>query len=90
MLGSFVSAATSNSFTEFDLEQVRVYSCTEYYSNLILLHYQNRGCLQRSHYAIFHWNFQKYLYKSCMLSLTECVWESQNDALWDTHYHAMF
>ena len=90
MLGSFVSAATSNSFTEFDLEQVCVYSCTEYYSNWILLHHQNRGCLQRSHNAIFHWNFQKYSYKSCMLSLTECVWEFQNDALWDTHYHAMF
>ena len=27
--------------------------------------------------------------KSYMLSLTECVWELQNNALWDTHYHAI-
>ena len=24
-----------------------------------------------------------------MLSLTECVWEFQNNALWDTHQHAL-
>ena len=27
--------------------------------------------------------------KSYKLSLTECVWEFRNDALWDTHYHAI-
>ena len=27
--------------------------------------------------------------KSYMLSLTECVWDFQNNALWDTHYHAV-
>ena len=27
--------------------------------------------------------------KLYMLSLTECVWESQNNALWDTHLHAL-
>ena len=26
--------------------------------------------------------------KSYMLSLTECVWEFQNNALWDTHKYA--
>ena len=24
-----------------------------------------------------------------MLSLTECVWDFQNNALWDTHQHAL-
>ena len=24
-----------------------------------------------------------------MLSLTECVWEFRNNALWDTHQHAL-
>ena len=24
-----------------------------------------------------------------MLSLTECVWEVRNNALWDTHLHAL-
>ena len=28
--------------------------------------------------------------KSYMLSLTECVWEFQNNALWDTCLHALF
>ena len=28
--------------------------------------------------------------KFYMLSLTECVWEFQNNALWDTHKHALF
>ena len=28
--------------------------------------------------------------KSYVLSLTECVWEFQNNALWDTHEHALF
>ena len=27
--------------------------------------------------------------KSYMLSLTECVWEFRNNALWDTQYHAL-
>ena len=27
--------------------------------------------------------------KSYMPSLTECVWEFQNNALWDTHQHAL-
>ena len=27
--------------------------------------------------------------KSYMLSLTECVWEFGNNALWDTHEHAL-
>ena len=27
--------------------------------------------------------------KSYMLSLTVCVWEFQNSALWDTHEHAL-
>ena len=27
--------------------------------------------------------------KSYMLSLTECVWEIRNNALWDTHQHAL-
>ena len=26
---------------------------------------------------------------SYMLSLTECVWEFRNNALWDTHHHAV-
>ena len=26
---------------------------------------------------------------TCMLSLTECVWKFQNDALWDTNLHAL-
>mgnify|MGYP001794159912 CR=1 FL=1 len=36
---------------------------------------KNRARLQHSHDAIFHWNFQKYSFKTSMLSLTECVWE---------------
>ena len=28
--------------------------------------------------------------KSYTLSLTECVWEVRNNALWDTHQHALF
>ena len=28
--------------------------------------------------------------KSYILSLTVCVWDIQNNALWDTHYHALF
>ena len=28
--------------------------------------------------------------KSFMLSLTECVWDFQNDVLWDSHEHALF
>ena len=24
-----------------------------------------------------------------MLSFTECAWDFQNNALWDTHYHAL-
>ena len=28
-------------------------------------------------------------YKSYMLSLTECVRDFQNNALWDTHCHAL-
>ena len=28
--------------------------------------------------------------QGCMLSLTECVWNFQNNALWDTHLHALF
>ena len=27
--------------------------------------------------------------KSYMLSLTECVWDFLNNALWDTHIHAL-
>ena len=27
--------------------------------------------------------------KLWMLSLTECVWDFQNNALWDTHQHAL-
>ena len=27
--------------------------------------------------------------ESYMLSLTECVWDFQNNALWDTHQHAL-
>ena len=27
--------------------------------------------------------------KSCTLSLTECVWEFRNNALWNTHKHAL-
>ena len=37
------------------------------------------------------WNFQKYSKLHVyMLSLIECVWDDQNDALWDTHQHAQF
>ena len=25
-----------------------------------------------------------------MISLTECIWEFQNNALWDTHQHDLF
>ena len=28
--------------------------------------------------------------KSYILSLTVCVWDFQNNALWETHYHALF
>ena len=28
--------------------------------------------------------------KSYMISLTQCVWEFQNNALWDTHWHALW
>ena len=36
--------------------------------------------------AIFCWNFQKCSLKILfMLALTECVWEFQNNALWDAH-----
>ena len=31
--------------------------------------------------------FRNALSKPHMLSLTECVWEFQNNALWDTHQH---
>ena len=33
-------------------------------------------------------NTQLTAYACYMLSLTECIWEFQNNALWDTHYHA--
>ena len=28
--------------------------------------------------------------KSFMLSLTGCIWDFQNNALWDTHLHVLF
>ena len=39
----------------------------------------------------FYQNSQKYSYQSqsYMLSSTECGWELQNTALWDTHLHAL-
>ena len=33
----------------------------------------------------FHWNFQKKQSKSYMPLLTECVWDFQNNALWDIY-----
>ena len=42
------------------------------------------GKLTTSHNAISK-NTQS---KSYTLSLTECVWEFRNNALWDTHQHA--
>ena len=34
-------------------------------------------------------NTQSKSYTNTMLSLTECVWNFKNDALWDTHQHAL-
>ena len=37
----------------------------------------------------FHWNFHKYSVKIIYLSFTECFWDFRNNALWDTHKHAL-
>ena len=41
--------------------------------------------LTSTHNAIFHWIFKNTQSKSYMISLTECVWDFQKIALWDTH-----
>ena len=48
----------------------------------------NRACEQHSHIAIFLWNFQKYSVKF-IYAIIECVRDFQNNALWDTHEHAL-
>ena len=45
--------------------------------------------LKTSHNAIFTVIFRNTQSKSHMLSLTGCVWEFRNNALWDTHYHVI-
>ena len=49
---------------------------------------KNRACKQQSYNVIFHWNFQKYSFK-IMYAIIECIWEFRNNALWDTHSHAL-
>ena len=42
-----------------------------------------------SHTVNVNWNSEEYSVKSYGLSLTEYVWEFHNNALWDTHEHAL-
>ena len=49
----------------------------------------NRECEEHSQTAIFPGISKKSVSKSHMLSLTVCVWEFLNNALWDSHEHAL-
>ena len=49
-----------------------------------------KACKQHSPDATFTGISKKYSISILfMISLTECVWEFQNNALWDTRQHAL-
>ena len=48
-------------------------------------YFSYRACKEHSHNTIFWLEFPENLSLNHMLSLTECVWNLQNNALWDTH-----
>ena len=48
-------------------------------------YFSYRACKEHSQNTIFWLEFPEILSQNHMLSLTECVWNFQNDASWDTH-----
>ena len=63
---------------------------TTFYFEVILDGHENLrigACSQHSQNANFYLNFKKYYVKILygIIDMTECVWEFQNNALWDTH-----